>query len=128
MFIFFILNKPGTHFVPTLLFSSSPRSWTICPPSLPPSQTVTSSPSSAIVRPQQRPSSVVATVNVAWSFPGASILLGTSGTHPLSPPIVRTLQTLFSKETYRRTPVFLSLLKTVLASRQLAPTCPDRSL
>ena len=34
----------------------------------------------------------------------------------LPPPFVRTLLTLFSKETHRRTALFLSLLETVLAS------------
>ena len=85
-FLFLFLNKPGTHFEPICFSSPLVRSWTICPLNLPLSSLTANSSSNphlnAIVRPQQRPFSVVAMVNVVWSFPGASILLGTSGTHP----------------------------------------------
>ena len=129
-FIFSFLNKSGTPFEPICFFPLV-RSWTICPLNLPLSSLTANSSSNphlnVIVRPQQRPSSVVVMENVVWSFLGASISLGTSGTH--SSFFVRALLTFFFfQETYWRTSFLLSLFKAVLPSRQLAPTCSDGPL
>ena len=120
--LFLFLNKPGTPFAPICFFSPV-RSWTICPLNLPLSSLTANNSSNprlnVIVRPQQRPSNVVDMVNVAWSFLGASILLGTSGKQPVF--FVRSLLTCFLGNIQANV---LSLV-TVQNSSRVSTTCAN---